>query len=186
MNENTQIVSQLGINNLNEKYKKLIEEQQELARKFQEQAKALFKETIAEFWSLNPGVNAIVWHQYTPYWNDGDTCEFSVYSPTFTNATGDQLYYINYGEFDPEESEEDETVWATDNINWTMTGNSDWNIETKQKILAGPTVNIESCEFLSKMLQSSEFENVMKMMFDDHVKVIATRDGFEVENYDHD
>lgn len=181
-----QIVSQQNIDTLKQKYELLIAEQKELAKKFQDQAQDLFKKTIAEFWELNPGVNAVVWHQYTPFWNDGDTCEFSVYSPTFTNATGDQLHYIKYGEFDPKEGEEDDTVWATDEIKYTMTGNSKWRIEEKQKILAGPHVNIDSCILLSEMLQSSEFENIMKMMFDDHVKVIATRDGFDVSEYEHD
>jgi hypothetical protein len=36
------------------------------------------------------------------------------------------------------------------------------------------------------MIQSSEFEDVMLAMFDNHSKVIATRDGFDVEEYDHD
>lgn len=180
------INEQQSIDTLKQKYESLIEAQQELARKFQEQAQALFKETIAEFWKLNPGVNAVVWHQFTPFWNDGDTCEFSVHSPTFTNATGDQLQYIQYGEFDPEDEEENETVWATDNIQYVLTGNSAWCIADKQKILSGPAVNVESCTLLSKMLQSSEFENIMKMMFDDHVKVIATREGFDVSEYEHE
>jgi hypothetical protein len=36
------------------------------------------------------------------------------------------------------------------------------------------------------MIGSSEMEDIMLEMFGDHVKVVATRNGFDVEDYDHD
>ena len=51
------------MNELKQKYDKLIADQRELQRKFQEQAQALFKETTTEFFSLNPGINAVIWTQ---------------------------------------------------------------------------------------------------------------------------
>lgn len=38
-----------------------------------------FKEAFAK------GVKAATWHQYTPYFNDGEPCEFSVYDLSVTN-----------------------------------------------------------------------------------------------------
>jgi hypothetical protein len=42
------------------------------------------------------------------------------------------------------------------------------------------------CNAFSRMICSSEMEDVMKAMFGDHVKVVATREGFDVDDYDHD
>lgn len=168
---------------LQQKYEKLIAEQRELQRQFQEQAQALFKETTTEFFNLNPGINAVVWTQYTQYWNDGETCEFSVHEPTFTNATGDDLHDVSgWGEYEGD----NDSIWATSNINTTLTSGRDYYEEDRKKILAGPAIDVTSCGLFSSMIQSSEFENVMRAMFDDHAKVIATRDGFDVQEYDHD
>lgn len=37
-------------------------------------AKAFFK----EYFDKNPGIYGIMWAQYTPYFNDGDPCVFSI------------------------------------------------------------------------------------------------------------
>ena len=65
---------------LQQKFDELVEKQRALQKEFQTTAQALFKETTKEFFDQNPLVNAIVWTQYTPYFNDGDTCEFHVRS----------------------------------------------------------------------------------------------------------
>ena len=96
---------------LQNKFNHLILVQRELAKKFQETAQGLFKETTKEFFEKNPGIKAIVWAQFTPYFNDGDTCEFGVNDPTFTNAEGEDLYEVSaYGEYEGET----ENVWACD------------------------------------------------------------------------
>jgi hypothetical protein len=165
---------------LQKKYNKLITDQRELQRQFQEQAQALFKETTAEFFNLNPGIGAVVWTQYSPFWNDGEECVFSVNTPTFTNATGNDLNDVTgWGEYDGDNDD----IWAVDNLPYVLTSGRDYYETNKQKILAGPAVDVESCKLFSDLIQSSEFENVMLAMFDNHVKVIATRDGFDVEEY---
>lgn len=152
---------------LQAKFDELIEKQRALQKEFQTTAQALFKETTKEFFEQNPLVNAIVWTQYTPYFNDGDTCEFSVGCATFTNATDPEN--ISWGEYEGD----DENVW-THGADCYSDG----------EILA--EVNIDLCDSFDRMLQSREMEDVMKAMFGDHVQVIATRDGFEVEEYSHD
>jgi hypothetical protein len=47
-------------------------------------------------------------------------------------------------------------------------------------------VDIQSITKFSGIIQSSEMEGVMEAMFGNHVRVVATRDGFDVEEYDHD
>lgn len=170
------------MNELKQKYDKLIADQRELQRKFQEQAQALFKETTTEFFSLNPGINAVIWTQYTPYWNDGETCEFSVGAPSFTNAARDDFNDLSCYEYDGD----NDAIWVVDDLRFVLTSGRDYCESDKQKILAGPPVDIKSCGLFSSMIQSPEFEDVMKAMFGDHSIVIATRDGFDVEEYDHE
>jgi Zn-finger protein len=167
---------------LQSRFEQLISDQAELQRKFQEQAQEMFKEITKEFFDKNPGITGVVWTQYTPYFNDGDTCEFSVNEATFTNAPVDELEDIRWGEYEGET----EGVWACDNVAHALTSDREWYKETADKIRASGGVDAESCKLLSEAIGSGEMETVMQAMFGDHVKVIATRDGFDVQDYDHD
>jgi hypothetical protein len=151
---------------LQAKFDELLEKQRALQQEFQTTAQQLFKETTKEFFELNPMVNAIVWTQYTPYFNDGDTCEFSVGCATFTNSDGSD---IRWGEYNGDE----EGVWCY--------GADCYNEET-------PPEGFDSdlCDSFDSMIQSAEMQDVMKAMFGDHVQVIATREGFDVNDHDHD
>ena len=165
---------------LQEKFDQLIAEQEELRRKFQATAQELFKQTTKEFFDSNPAITAVVWSQYTPYFNDGDTCEFRVNEPTFTNAPDPEN--VRWGEYNGDE----ENVFAVENISYVMTSDRDYYKEDREAIQKAGGIDVDSCEAFSRMIQSSAMEDVMKAMFDDHVQVIATRDGFEVNDYDHD
>ena len=150
-------------------FDKLLDEQRELQKKFQATAQALFKETTKEFFDKNANITAIVWTQYTPYFNDGDTCEFSVNEPTFTNAPDPES--VRWGEYD---GDEETAADGSEIFAWESWGEP----------LEG--LNVEMCQAFGRMIQSSEMEDVMKAMFGDHVKVVATREGFDVDDYDHD
>ena len=165
---------------LQEKFDQLVAEQEELRRKFQATAQELFKETTKEFFDGNPAITAVVWTQYTPYFNDGDTCTFSVNEPTFTNAPDPEN--VRWGEYDGDE----EGVFAVENPRWVLEGDSKYYDDERAAVAAAGGIDVDSCEAFSRMIQSSAMEDVMMAMFDDHVKVIATRDGFEVNDYDHD
>lgn len=163
---------------LQTKFDTLIEDQIELKKKFQTEAQTLFKDITKEFFDKNPGITAVRWTQYTPYFNDGDTCEFNVNDPVFTNASEEELENVSaWGEYEGE----DETVWALES--YALTSTSDWYKEQREKATG---VDIESCRMFAKMVCSSEMEDVMLAMFDDHVVVTATRNGFDVTDYDHD
>lgn len=164
------------MSNLQTAFDKLIEEQRELQKKFQTTAQALFKETTKEFFDKNPGVTAVIWTQYTPYFNDGDTCEFGVYDAYFTNANDEQMEDLTrWGEYEGEE----EGVWSESSWGFKYTKEKNPGID-----FSG--VNLEDVQKFEKMIQSSEMEDVMKAMFGDHVRVVATRTGFDIEDHDHD
>lgn len=163
-------------------FDQLINDQAALRRKFQDQAQGLFKEITKEFFDNNPGVTGVVWTQYTPYFNDGDICEFSVGELTFTNAPADELSEIRWGEYEGET----EGIWAADNIGYVFESDREYYQNTKNMILAAGGIDAESCKLFASAVGSSEMEDVMQAMFGDHVKVIATRAGFDVKDYDHD
>lgn len=43
----------------------------------QDRIKASFSDMAKEVFETLPKINSFRWNQYTPYFNDGDTCEFS-------------------------------------------------------------------------------------------------------------
>ena len=52
----------------------------ELREQITEESKAAFKEMSAGIFAEFPAVERFSWTQYTPYFNDGDECTFSVNS----------------------------------------------------------------------------------------------------------
>lgn len=158
----------------------LLDEQRAIKATFQSKAQELFKKTTAEIFEKVPQLNAIRWTQYTPYFNDGDTCEFSVGDPYFTNAEGDELEDLtSYGEYDGE----GDHIWCAE----TYTLRSDSSYSQSTRDLAALThPQLIALEKFAVLIQSEEMQDVMLAMFDDHVCVTATRDGFDVDEYSHD
>jgi hypothetical protein len=171
---------------LQEAFNLMIEEQQAIATKFQHDAQLMFKEVTKQFFDINPGIKAVIWSQYTPYFNDGAPCEFGVNDPTYTNATGDDLDDVSYGEY----SGEDKTIWASESMEYVLQPvdgvGRDYHKDTRELILKGPVIDIGACKLMDTMLTSSEFEPVLLVMFGDSVEVTATVNGFAVTDYDHD
>ena len=168
---------------LQSRFDALIEEQRALKAKFQAEAQAMFKETMKEFFDKNPGITALKWTQYTPYFNDGDACVFGVNDVYFTNAPADELENITaWGEYEGE----DESVWVSQNIAYVLNSGSKYYQEEAAKIRAAGGFDEDSCNLIDKMIQSGEMEDIMWEMFGDHVVITATRDGFDVNDYEHD
>src|SRR5271170_2714472 len=62
------------------KLAKLKKQQAAVEKEMANVAKAAFKEMSAGLFKANPALVSFSWAQYTPYWNDGDTCTFSSYA----------------------------------------------------------------------------------------------------------
>lgn len=87
-----------------EKIKQSIKEFDEKRKELVEQLKKDFPALLAPLFEKYPGVKNVRWTQYTPYFNDGDSCEFS------TNAGYADLNWD--GSEDEEDDEETETTKA--------------------------------------------------------------------------
>ena len=172
---------------LQERFDALIEEQQQVADRFKREAQSLFKDITKEFFDKNPAITAIRWCQYTPYFNDGDTCVFGVNEPNFTNCPIDQMEDLDsWGDYRGEE----EGIFAEGSFDWILKSDNR-KYYAKQQDLIMPLVeekkiDLTSINNFSKIVQSSEMESIMLAMFGDHASITATRDGFDVEEYDHD
>jgi len=159
--------------NMNE----LIESFTSFKQTIQEKLKKEFKTIIAKLFEENSELKAIVWEQYTPYFNDGDPCIFQVNDFAFTNATGDDLQDIRYGKYDGK----NEDVRALSSYT-TLT--SKWARDEDKEY--AKLIDFETCKKVGQLMSSSEMKDVMLATFGDHVRVIATREGFSIEEFDHD
>lgn len=168
------------MSDIKSKFEELLEKQRQAKREFQVVAQDMLKETFKEFWKLNPGITAVMWTQATPYFNDGDPCEFGVNDVYFTNASDEEMENItSYGEYDGE----DENTFSASAYELTI--DREYYKET-QDLAQKAGVDSKSIKELSDLIGSSEMEDILLMMFDDHARIVATRSGFDVDEYSHD
>jgi hypothetical protein len=125
--------------------------------KVAETGKAAVSKAIKAFLAGHPEVESIRWRQYTPYFNDGDACEFSVRGIYVKLVGADE----DGGDY--EDGYEDE--YGLD--------------KEKHAQLRSDMTQLDA------LFDSAE--DTMKVTFGDHVQVTVGRDGeAEVEEYSHD
>lgn len=140
---------------------------------FQEELKAAALKTIGgglqEFMQLHPEIDQLRWAQYTPYFNDGDTCEFSVH---------DIYVHVTSESADSDSDNEIPDCEYGDGEGWTYA--------YKRSMLAAglSELTATALEQLQSALSSAKEE--LKYAFGDHVEVVVTKDGIDVEEYEHD
>jgi hypothetical protein len=133
----------------------------------------------------DPTIVEFGWRQYTPYFNDGDTCEFKVRG-TWVRTTAEPEGAVD------EYGDEYEDGYSLDVDYHPSLGKvkSDWNEETRKfenKRYEGPDEGrYDRCQALDSALQSGAFDNVLLKNFGDHAMVTVRKDGIEVEYYSHD
>ena len=142
-------------------------------KEIQEKGQQKLKEVFKLFWESNPNVHLITWTQYTPYFNDGDECVFSLGEIIFSNlADSNEFENIDYDIYEGD----------LENI-WVSSSDGDW--ETGKLKKDSQKMDYNMAKELSNFLQSDSMEDVLKLLFEDHVKVLATREGFTAVYYEH-
>jgi hypothetical protein len=124
---------------------------------------------------------AFGWHQYTPYFNDGDNCVFSVYTPWFrtTADTGEGSEDDDGNDLEVSSYHEHPTLGGRD-----YDAPKDADDERPYK---GPDeARWRRCLAFSEALDSEAFDIVLLEAFGDHCEVTVTRDGITVDEYSHD
>ena len=137
------------------------------------------KTAFAEFFDACPEIKAIVWTQYTPYFNDGESCEFGVNDPEFKA----------FGQMDEDEDEDDFGYQYGDscylsNLEFKRDGRTWRKPPIPPQTLTEREAAIVKAAREIKSIFSED--DLFETVFGDHVIVRATRAGFEIEEYSHD
>lgn len=163
-------------------------------KKVAEEGANLVKKEFKAVFDKYPELRAVTWSQYTPYFNDGEPCEFSVRE--FNGGTED---------LEPEEIAELPRYF--EDGEYGFVGDADSYKahsaigEYYQKYYKGSKETKYGYPFdqaryellqrvdaglneLSEKL--GDHDDLMEMAFGDHVQVVATRDGFTVKDISHD
>jgi hypothetical protein len=125
----------------------------------------------------NPSIHGLRWTQYTPHFNDGDACIFSVNEYGWRIAPTDT----------PDEyldGEDDETGRFTDLFGGHKYSRNDgkWIAET----IVGSDRAAADVLRLRGLMVGGHHDNSLIDLFGDHAEVGATRDGFVIDYFTHD
>jgi len=106
----------------------------------------------------NEKITAIRWYQYTPYFNDGEACVFGI--SELSLKLKDEEDFIDTYEL------------------------TDW--DAKNHCVVDNPKYVDVNKSLKNMSDFGHYETFLYENFGDPAEVVATREGFEVEFYDHD
>lgn len=152
-----------------EKVKKLNDE---LKASFSDALKAEAEVLFAKW----PKLQQFSWTQYTPYFNDGEPCEFRIHTDVHKYTYG-ETEFSEYGDVQSSEYCDEGRKKGEWNRILTNEGKSEFkNIEEAEEL------EEDIGEFISNL---SPLENTVKACLDEG-EVIVSRDGVTVEDYDHD
>jgi len=156
-----------------------------------ETSKKVFHASIASFFKAFPEVAAIRWRQYTPYFNDGDVCEFSVHEPAvfskkdFEEGVDDDYEYNSW---------RGPSSWTYKYVAENIDRYGDLEVY-KQQIADYELMKAELGSRYEEIVRGiKKFLNVfnsieddtMLSLFGDHVEITVTPDGIEIDEYSHE
>lgn len=127
----------------------------------------LLRESLDRLFEL-PQVESVRWEQYTPYFNDGDACEFGIYDAKIKIVGDDEEagdYEDGYRDlFDFKYYKDEDFIKRIPDVDEVQKRFAETNAQ-----IAGGSHYI-----------------FLKSAFGDPAQVTATREGFSIEFYDHD
>ena len=152
-----------------------------------ERLQNIMKENLSvvfdSFFSAHPQVNTIHWTQYTPYFNDGDECVFSVYDIYFDR-------YV-YGQ-EIQNGDDETTEYEMDRYGDDNDGNIEtrrWNEKTRkyEELVHDGDVTLSSdITSLRELLGSDEMEEILRQTFGGHSWVRVMKRGYDVSELEHE
>lgn len=154
----------------------LKEKQKEIAKlkaEAQQMASDAFDSFCKEIFEKHPKIESFGWSQFTPYFNDGDTCTFSV-NTDYISINGEYV---------------DDSKWVNETtvVDWGT-----WNRELR--IYEG-RVEVPNLDYDAELAKGSDeiteflrnFDNDFYITrFGDHAEITVTKDGVDVDEYEHD
>jgi hypothetical protein len=142
---------------------------EEKKKAFVEELRKEFPTMFKEVFDKSEKIQSFGWVQYTPFFNDGDTCEFDVHCDE-PYINGDIVYDCD---------------WYDWRVKYYLKGDKDY----VNLLIDNPNLDVELHKIIDefKDVINSIPEDFLQELFGDHALVIIHRDGnVEVEEYDHD
>lgn len=152
------------LESIKEKLAVIAKQKQEMVEALRKDFAPMFKEL---FEKSKGKINSFSWTQYTPYFNDGEECIFSVnteYGFKINGEDSEEMYSLDW------------------RIKYYLRG------ETNEYPLQ-PEWDLELYKLVEELqyIISSVPEDFMKDLFGDHVEVTINSDGkIDTEEYEHD
>jgi hypothetical protein len=164
----------------------------ELKKQVQKELQAEFTGALSELFDAYPFVTSLSFNAYTPYFNDGDSCEYSVHH--------DYCQFNGFDEDDDEQQGENvdvlklarETIYVEEpNPDYDASNIGMWGSHRhKTTYVKKPNPDFnplykEAVDAFRSALAVVDEDN-WKDMVGDHVKVTITREGITTDEYSHD
>jgi len=118
--------------------------------------------------AFEQGVKAVMWEQYTPGWNDGEPCEFSIREVKLTANDEVAQAWLNDSEPDMEVAYPDEDVYYDDYEYEAYGSHPDGDWVSK--------VNVP--------VQDGAFEDALRSVFGNDTKIVVTPEAVVQFDYD--
>jgi|SRR5690606_7729253 len=155
---------------------------QAIKKEMEENGKSALKEVFSIFFEKHPEIKGIVWTQYTPYFNDGEACTFSVGSPHF------KIHPKKLSIMDPEIRKEffrysKEEEYTEDPFADTYKQCYLYALKRKKNKTPEEQALVDDSK---DIIEAFSLDEIFESVFGDHVKVIASKKGFKIEEYEHD
>lgn len=174
--------------NFTEQMQSFSVQMEQMKKEMTEKIKSLMAPAFKEFFDRHPTVKYVSWTQYTPYFNDGEPCEFGVHEKSIS-IREDAKDFSEYDE------DEDVPVWLSydslpnpDNRSWyekmlTESKNEDYYKEKLQQ-LDDPNL----APIFTALEDLKSFDSIPEEVYQTlgEGRVFVSRDGIDVEEYDHD
>ncbi len=156
-------------------FEKMNNEIAALKQKISDAARPYLEKMLQHYFDENEEIKEIFWTQYTPYFNDGEACEFSV----------NEVCFILHADEEPCDYE-GTYLWRKETLE--KHGKDDPILEAygQQRYLELREVRNE----LNKSISYIEDE-VLQVLFGDHVRISANKNDegkvkIEIDEYNHD
>lgn len=134
----------------------------------------------------DPTIVEFGWRQYTPYFNDGEPCTFSVHGLWVRTET-DRDAEDQEDEYDLDVGYGHPSLGQMTGGEWVDDPDRPGRRKKVGERYEGPDLaRYERCHALDAAIQGGAFEHVLLDAFGDHALVTVRKSGIEVEFYEHD
>lgn len=142
-----------------------------------EEGQKAFASAFKKLFEQYPDVGEVAWTQYTPYFMDGDPCEFGVHEVVVRSVR--DVEDIKSGTQEASYWDDGEEVCASRGEKYDY---------ITHKWIPTPVKNpalVEGAKLAKELVQILP-DKVLESMFGDHVAITIDRSGAHVEDYDHE